>query len=53
MWGLLAVAFALLNFKNLPFVWHVRLKNTQSPLPSRKNPKKGISGRMTNREIER
>lgn len=32
MWALLAVAFALLNFKNLPFVWHVRLKN---PLPQK------------------
>jgi hypothetical protein len=24
IWRLLAIVFALMNFKNLPFVWHVR-----------------------------
>jgi hypothetical protein len=24
VWRLLAIIFALMNFKNLPFVWHVR-----------------------------
>jgi hypothetical protein len=31
MLRLLAVAFALLNLKNLPFVWHVRLSLQSSP----------------------
>jgi hypothetical protein len=29
VWRLLAILFALANYKNLPFVWHVRL-----PVPS-------------------
>ena len=32
MLRLLAVAFALLNLKNLPFVWHVRLSLQSSPV---------------------
>lgn len=38
MWWLLGILFALINFKNLPFLWHVRSSPIRARLPPTQSP---------------